>query len=49
MVTKDILKEEHLNHGTLGERRKFSMADVTGRGGEVTVEVNWNKLVRKKG
>jgi len=49
MVTKDILKEEYLNHGALGERRKFSMADVTGRGGEVNVEVNWNKLVRKKG
>lgn len=48
-MNKDILKEEYLNHGTLGERRKFSMLDVTGRGGEVAIEVNWNKLVRKKG
>ena len=25
------------------------MADVSGRGGEATIEVNWNKLVKHKG
>lgn len=46
---KDIYSEEYLNHGKLGERRKFAMADVSGRGKEVWFEVNWNSLVNRKG
>lgn len=47
--TKDIYDDEYLNHSRLSERRKFAMSDVSGRGSEVVMEVNWNGLVRKKG
>jgi len=45
----DIYSQEYLNYNRMGERRKFSMADVSGRGGEAVIEVNWNKLVKQKG
>ena len=45
----DIYSQEYLDHNRMSERRKFAMADVSGRGGDVTVEVNWNKLVKNKG
>ena len=46
---KDIYSEEDLHHSRLGERRKFAMADVSGRGKEVVMEVNWNSLAKRKG
>jgi|GEM_PF-3736300 len=49
MANKDILKEEYLNHSKLSERRKFAMADISGRGEDVAIEINWNKLVDRKG
>lgn len=49
MANKEIYQEEYLNHSRLGERRKFAMADVSGRGEEVHFEINWNSLVKKKG
>lgn len=48
-MAKDIYSEEQMNHSRLGERRKFVMADVSGRGREVIFEVNWNNLVKRKG
>lgn len=47
--TKDIYDEEYLQHARMGERRKFAMADLSGVGNEVTLEVNWNSLVKRKG
>ena len=47
---KDAIEgQEYLNHHRISERRKFAMADVSGRGGEVFVEVNWNEHVKKNG
>jgi hypothetical protein len=45
----NIYDQEYLNHSRMGERRQFAMADVSGRGGEAVIEVNWNKLVKNKG
>lgn len=41
--------DNYLNHGRLQERRMVALGDVSGRGEEVIVEVNWNSLVKKKG
>ena len=48
-VKDNIYDDEYLNHKRMSERRKFAMADVSGRGNEVVFEVNWNSLVKKKG
>ena len=48
-VKDNIYDGEYLNHKRMSERRKFAMADVSGRGNEVVFEVNWNSLVKKKG
>lgn len=48
-VKDNIYDQEYLNHKRMSERRKFAMADVSGRGNEVVFEVNWNSLVKKKG
>lgn len=45
----DIYNQEYLDHNRMSERRRFAMADVSGRGGEAVIEVNWNKLVKNKG
>lgn len=49
MTKDDIYSQEYLDHSRLSERRKFVMADVSGRGREVLFEVNWNSLVKRKG
>ncbi len=49
MKDKDINEQEYLNHSKLEERRKFAIADVSGRNNEIVFEVNWNSLVKKKG
>lgn len=49
MLKDDIYNQEYLNHKQIQERRKFVMADVSGRGKEVIFEVNWNSYVRKNG
>lgn len=49
MANKDIYSEEYLNHSRLSERRKFGIADVSGKGAEVSVEVNWNSIAKRKG
>lgn len=50
MAHKDnINSQAYLDYNRITERRKFAMADVSGRGGEATIEVNWNKLVKQKG
>lgn len=49
MTKDDIYSQEYLDHSRLSERRKFAMADVSGRGREVAFEVNWNSLVKRKG
>lgn len=48
--TKDIREgDNYLMHGRLSERKMLALGDVSGRGEEVVVEVNWNSLVKKKG
>jgi len=49
MANKDIYNEEYLNHSKLSERRKFGIADVSGKGADVSVEVNWNSIAKRKG
>lgn len=44
-----IYEEEYLQHSKLGERRTFSVGDISGRGKEVLFDINWNSLVKKKG
>ena len=48
-IKDDIYSQAYLDHNRISERRKFSMADLSGRGKEANIEVNWNKLVRNKG
>ncbi len=49
MIKDDIYNQEYLGHKQLQERRKFVVADISGRGKEVLFEVNWNSFVRKHG
>jgi len=45
----DIYKQEYLQHNRTQERRRFSLDDVSGRGNEIEIEVNWNSYARKHG
>lgn len=49
MKTDNIYEQENLNHERLREKRKMVIGDVSGRGKDVIFEVNWNKMVRRKG
>lgn len=49
MKTDNIYSQEHLNHERLREKRKMVIGDVSGRGKDVIFEVNWNKMVRRRG
>lgn len=44
-----IEKQEYLNHDRLKKRTKMALRDISGRGNEVSFEINWNSLVRSKG
>lgn len=48
-IKDDIYSQAYLDHNRISERRKFAMADLSGRGKEASIEVNWNKLVKNKG
>lgn len=49
MKADNIYGQEELNHERLREKRKMVIGDVSGRGKDVIFEVNWNKMVRRKG
>ena len=51
MKTKDDILEnkDYLNHDRLRDRRKFAIADLSGRGKDVVFEINWNKFSQRKG
>lgn len=45
----NIYDQEYLNHNRLSERRRFAIGDVSGRGRDIELEINWNGYARKKG